>query len=295
MQLVLIVAVVVAAICVGYVAVSWILEEYRRHYIWRAASRRQAHAEDEAEHHERQRIGSRRLIPSTGDRERLAVLLIAVLLLVLGAATAAVDEKVANATHGEADRIPATGGTDDGAAFGSESGWGGDSEWEGSRQRSEAPSGGGGADYFASHMSSFREPAILHAGTGGKELCLVRYFARKVAEDHGGNPGTTWWTTCRYNATLTSIVKARAKLALPRSWGKRDARVIADIPPSASLVYLSGHAAEQCESSGKCYPGGGAQMLFKDGEVQRRWLNRLECATGPEAAPARFVPCHFKP
>jgi hypothetical protein len=150
------------------------------------------------------------------------------------------------------------------------------------------------SDYFAGEMSSFRGPATLHAEPLRTQLCLVRYFDRRRAEANNSDPGANWWTTCEYNATLRSVALVHAKLALPKAWGARDARIVATIPAGTRITYLSGIAARQCEAaSHRCYEGGGVQLLFHDRDVSRSWFQSTECADGRESAPARFVACRL--
>ncbi len=151
------------------------------------------------------------------------------------------------------------------------------------------------SDYFADAMSSFEGPATLHAGPLAKPLCLVRYFDRRRARSKGGDPGANWWTTCEYSeSTLGSVVLVRKKLALPKAWGARDARVMATIPAGASITYLSGTAARQCESGSRCYEGGGEQLLFHDRDVNRKWFGSTECDAAAESAPtSRFMSCRL--
>jgi hypothetical protein len=81
-------------------------------------------------------------------------------------------------------------------------------------------------------------------------------------------------------------------LALPRDWGLRDARVFATIPAGATITYLSGVAARQCEPDHtRCYKGRGEQLLFRDGDFHRTWFTHTECtvdAPAREALPAMF-------
>jgi len=149
------------------------------------------------------------------------------------------------------------------------------------------------SDYFAGAMSSFEGPATLHSGPLAEPLCLVRYFDRRRAKSRGGDPGAPWWTTCKYDESmLTSVALVRKKLALPKAWGARDARVTATIPAGASITYLSGTAAKQCEQETLCYEGGGVQLLFHDRDVNRKWFGPTECDSAPESATTwRFERC----
>lgn len=152
------------------------------------------------------------------------------------------------------------------------------------------------SDYFAGSMSSFKGPATLHAETLSQPMCLVRYFDRQRAKAKGGNPGANWWTTCEYNEkALGSVALVRHKLALPKAWGARDARVTATIPAGTKITYLIGVAEQQCEDSGaSCYKGGGEQVLVHDRDVNRAWLGQVECDEAVEsAARSRFVACEL--
>jgi hypothetical protein len=153
---------------------------------------------------------------------------------------------------------------------------------------------GQASDYFAGKMASFKGAATLHSGPLPAPLCLVRYFDQQRTEAKGGDPGANWWTTCQYNKALRSVALVRAKLALPKAWGERDARVTATIPAGTSITYLSGPAAKQCESVGhRCYEGGGVQVLFHDRDVNRTWFSSTECDNGPESAPTKFAVCRL--
>lgn len=145
------------------------------------------------------------------------------------------------------------------------------------------------SDYFASQLPSFKPGATLQeVRIKGRPLCLVRYVPRRP----GSDPGANWWTTCPFNHTLGSVAAVRTKLALPKAWGKRNERVVARIPVGETVTYLRGRAAKQCEpSGGKCYDGGGVQLLFRGQDFERSWFVRYECTTGAESAPARFTPC----
>jgi hypothetical protein len=121
---------------------------------------------------------------------------------------------------------------------------------------------------------------------------VIRYYDRARVGSSGGDPGATWWTTCRYNKKLHTVSAVRWRLALPRGWGARDARVVAEIPARTRIVYLLGRAAAQCEPRGsRCYAGGGPQLLFRDKDLDRSWFVRRECARGPERTNARFEAC----
>jgi hypothetical protein len=152
------------------------------------------------------------------------------------------------------------------------------------------------SDYFAGSMSSFKGPATLHAETLSQPMCLVRYFDRQRAKANGGDPGANWWTTCEYDEkALGSVALVRRKLALPKAWGARNARVTATIPAGTKVTYLIGIAARQCEDSGaSCYEGGGEQVLFHGRDVNRAWLGQVECDKAAEsAARYRFVACEL--
>lgn len=153
--------------------------------------------------------------------------------------------------------------------------------------------GSSSAGYFVGQLASFRAPARLHAGVGDQPLCLVRYYDRtRARRDRRGDPGANWWTTCRFDATLDTVDEVRLRLALPRSWGGRDARVVAEVPAGTQIAYLSGRAAKQCEPSGRrCYHGGGMQVLFRDRDFERDWFVRRECARAAEGARPHFVVC----
>lgn len=138
------------------------------------------------------------------------------------------------------------------------------------------------------HLDAFRGNPSLHAGRLSRPLCLVRYYGRRVERD----PGATWWTTCDENRRLPTISAVRRRLALPRAWGRRDARIFARIPAGETVVYLRGRAAPQCEPGGSaCFPGGGVQLLFRDDDFHRAWFQKFECTRAAERVPARFVPC----
>jgi hypothetical protein len=149
------------------------------------------------------------------------------------------------------------------------------------------------AGYFVGHLASFRAPATLHAGVADEPLCLVRYYDRAQARrDRHGDPGANWWTTCRFDATLDTVDEVRTRLALPRRWGDRDARVVAEVPAGTQIAYLSGRAAKQCEPSGRrCYAGGGMQVLFRDRDFERDWFVRRECVRAAEGARPHFAVC----
>jgi hypothetical protein len=201
-----------------------------------------------------------------------AFALVAGLLLVtLAAAAAAIDAKVA-----PGDQRSARAGTQD--ASGDE--------------RGGADAGDGAeADYFASRMGAFRGRATLRSAPLRKRLCLVRYYERATARANG-DPGANWWTTCPYDKGLETIAEVRERLALPHAWGKRDARVIAEVPADERVTFLRGRAAPQCEPTGdQCYDGGGVQLLFDPEDFESDWFVRYECAQRSERARNPFEPC----
>jgi flagellar biosynthesis chaperone FliJ len=152
------------------------------------------------------------------------------------------------------------------------------------------------SDYFAGSMSSFKGPATLHAEALPRPMCLVRYFDQQSAKAKDGDPGANWWTTCEYDErALGSKALVRSKLALPKAWGARNARVTATIPAGTKISYLMGAANRQCEDSGAvCYEGGGTQLLFHDRDVNRAWLGQIECDRSAEqAVQYRFAACEL--
>jgi hypothetical protein len=196
------------------------------------------------------------VLPGWRDAKPGAPLAVAVLLLLVGAATAAVDDKVA-----APDAAPAS---------------------------PPAPAAAQ-SDWPLADLAAFRGAPRLHSGPLRHPLCLVRYFARRRA---GDDPGATWWTTCAANRALKTVAMVRRRLALLHAWGPRNARVFARIPAGASVVYLEGKASQQCAIAvHRCYRGGGLQLLFRDADFDRGWFTQVECASKPERAPHSFVAC----
>lgn len=195
-------------------------------------------------------------------RAQVSWLIAAFAFLTLAAAVAAVDAKVAAAAPSAAP----------------------DSEPASTTTSGPAPS------WPLAELANFEGEATLHADpVAAPGLCLVRYFPRSRVAD----PGATWWTTCEENRTLRTVAQVRQRLALPREWGTRDARVIANIPAGETIVYLRGRASRQCEPSGApCYAGGGEQLLFREADFDRSWVEDPQCnATGGERARAKWGPC----
>lgn len=137
-------------------------------------------------------------------------------------------------------------------------------------------------------LPNFRGAPKIHSGPLAKALCLVRYYTRRP----GADPGANWWTTCKVNQAMRTVVDVRKQLALPLAWGARNGRVFATIPAGASVVYVEGVAAKQCEPSGDpCYPGGSRQLLFVDRDFQRSWFTKYECEVKSERTSNAFEAC----
>jgi hypothetical protein len=165
---------------------------------------------------------------------------LAVVLFLLAASTAAIDEKVA--------------GTDSSRRAGS------------------------GADdrpvsVARSDLTAFASVDEIHSGRLPRNLCLARFY------DQGSAPTGKWWTPCESAGRLRTVGDVRRALAVKVKWGNYDGEVQYTIPKDTPVTYLRGIAAAQCAPAAtQCpYPGGGVQYLFP-GTLEPRGTLKTQCA-----------------
>jgi hypothetical protein len=136
-------------------------------------------------------------------------------------------------------------------------------------------------------LTSFGPHAELHAGATQDALCLMQFYNK----DPTASRSSRWWTSCDFGEQLHTVAEIRERLALPRSWGPRDARVIAHVPAGAEIDYVKGVAAPQCpQPEGRCYSGGGVQYRVLG--IDAAWLDVPQClTTSNETAPLAYAQC----
>jgi hypothetical protein len=173
----------------------------------------------------------------TGPAERIAVLVLATLLLILGTAAAAIEEKVAGKGH-QAEVKPSS---------------------------PDAITKG--------DLEAFRPGTKIYSGPA-KDLCFAQYY--DGSRPLGQARSMKWWTSCTEAKAFRTIEQVRKELALPSAWGPRSRRVFARVPENVTVTYIRGRAARQCAGVPReCREGGGLQ--FRVLGMQERWLQRPHC------------------
>jgi hypothetical protein len=192
---------------------------------------------------------------SRAEGQQVAALSIALLLVVLAAAVAVVDDKVGSADVPSA----ATAGA----------------------QASGPPAARGTSLVYpleAAEADNFAGSTRTTYGTRREALCLVNYYDRHV--DVGAGRSYKWWTSCDDADGFSTVAEVRDALALPPAWGARNAVAIACVPARARFGYVSGPAAA-VRTSRHTYAGGGLQ--FRVLRFDTEWIVARQALGRPRA------------